>query len=223
MFEGTAAHPTGGFEFGIARDLARRFGLARVRIVTVPFDRLVRGQLGGADLALALLTPTPARERVLDFSDPYLQASPAVLVRRGVGVPDLETARSLHWAVQRHTTLADILTTQIQPTRPVLDARAQSTVVSLLETGRAQATLLDLPEALAVVDRSDGALRVAAQLEQPEDIAAALPKGSPNDQAVDSAVRALVTDGSVNALEQRWLGPAASGDGQSIPLLESTR
>src|SRR5437764_9467747 len=97
MFEGTASHPTGGLEFGIARELARRFNLDRVRLVTVPFARLVRGNLGGADLAMALLTPTNLRKQVLDFTDPYLDVPPVVVTRADVSVPDLETARGLRW------------------------------------------------------------------------------------------------------------------------------
>jgi polar amino acid transport system substrate-binding protein len=223
MFEGTAAHPAGGFEFGIAQDLARRFDLDRVRVVTVPFEQLISGNLGGADLALALLTPTNERERVLDFSDPYLDAPPVVLTRAGISVPDLETARGLHWVVQRHTTLQAILGRVIQPTTPVLRVTTQSQKIAALTSGHAQAALFDFPQAVALAARSHGGLHVAAKLEQSEEIAAALPNGSSNDEAVSSAIRALVADGTINSLAERWLGPAANSDGQDIPLLESTR
>ena len=43
FWEGTAAAPTGGFEHGLALELAERFGLDEVRVVDVPFDRLVTG------------------------------------------------------------------------------------------------------------------------------------------------------------------------------------
>lgn len=223
MFEGTASHPTGGFEFGIARGLARRFKLDRVRLVTVPFARLISGDLGGADLAMALLTPTGGRERVLDFSDPYLDLPPVVVARPGVSVPDLKTARGLRWVVERHTTLEQIVESVIEPTTPILrvDTRAQK--LAALRAGRADAALLDFPLGVALATRSGGALHVAAQLEQPERIAAALPKGSGNAQAVSSAIRALIADGTINSLAKGWLGRAASSNGQDIPLLQSTR
>src|ERR1700689_4067537 len=53
FWEGTIAHPTGGFEYELAKRLAVRFGLSRVKVVDVPFAELVHGHLGGADLALS--------------------------------------------------------------------------------------------------------------------------------------------------------------------------
>jgi polar amino acid transport system substrate-binding protein len=223
MFEGSASHPTGGFEFGIAQELARRFNLDRIKLVTVPFARLVGGDLGGADVAMALLTPTNARQRVLDFSDPYLDAPPVVLTRAGVSVPDLETARGLRWVIQEGTTLEQIVGTVIQPTRPTLRVSTRAQKLAALRTGRADAALFDFPLGVALATDSGRALHVAAQLETPERIAAAVPKGSGNAQAVSSAIRALVADGTIDALAKKWLGGAASSNGQDIPLLESTR
>jgi ABC-type amino acid transport substrate-binding protein len=223
MFEGTAAHPTGGFEYEIARELAQRFELDRIRVISVPFTRLVSGNLGGADLALALLTPTNSREQVLDFSDPYLDLPPVVVARASVSVPDLKTARGLHWVVERHTTLAEILGRVIDPTTPILRVATRAQKLDALRTGRAQAALFDFPLGVALATESGGTLHAAAQLEQPEQIAAALPKGSGNVQAVSSAIRALAANGTINQLEKRWLGPAASSNGEDIPLLQSAR
>lgn len=40
FWEGTPTQPTGGFEWSLANALADRFGLDRVRVVTVPFSKL---------------------------------------------------------------------------------------------------------------------------------------------------------------------------------------
>jgi polar amino acid transport system substrate-binding protein len=70
FWTGTFAHPTGGFEYGLAKELAARFGLAKIKVVDVPFHELVRGHLGGADLALSDITITDERAEQLDFSRP---------------------------------------------------------------------------------------------------------------------------------------------------------
>jgi ABC-type amino acid transport substrate-binding protein len=57
----------------------------------VSFHELVRGHLGGADLALSDLsdiTITEQREQYLDFSAPYMRAPPAIVVRPGTEVAD---------------------------------------------------------------------------------------------------------------------------------------
>src|SRR5689334_23480466 len=71
--------PTAGFEAGLAAALAHRLGLHRVDVVQVPFGQIVRGKLGGADIALSQLTPTGEREKSVDFTTSYLDAPPGVL------------------------------------------------------------------------------------------------------------------------------------------------
>jgi polar amino acid transport system substrate-binding protein len=223
FWTGTAAHPTGGLEFELARDLATRFGLKSVHIKLEHFHRLVAGQLDGADLALDLLTPTDQRRKHLDFSSPYLNGAPTVVVRSLIGVPDLATAQALQWGAVRATTLVDIINKQIAPDQPVrlYDNHAQLTAA--LESGQVDAILLDMPQAVVTARDSHGRLDAAAQLPSSEAIAAALPKGSDNVEAVDSAMRAFNADGTITRLLKTWIGSQAADAEKSIPLLHTTR
>src|SRR5262245_6101911 len=71
FWDGDSGTPTGGFEYELSQRLAERFHL-ELQIVQRPFADLVAGDLGGADMALAQISPTSSRERVLDFSVGYL-------------------------------------------------------------------------------------------------------------------------------------------------------
>jgi ABC-type amino acid transport substrate-binding protein len=75
--------PTKGFEAGLAAALVRHIGLDRVHVVQVPFDSIIHGHFGGADLALSQMTPTEEREQSVDFTEPYVTAPPGVLARPG--------------------------------------------------------------------------------------------------------------------------------------------
>jgi len=211
FWEGTPSRPTGGFEWGLANSLAERFGLHRVQAVTVPFVKLVGGDLGGADLGLSELTATSVRERVLSFSVPYLPASPAVLVPKGVAVPDLAAARKLSWSVRASTTLEKFLGEVVRPDSPTLAMATRDESVRLLESGQVGAVLLDLPVATALANDSHGRLEVAAQFDTDDDLSAALPKGSANLQAVDSALRAFEADGTIDKLARDTLGSGVVG------------
>lgn len=223
FWTGTPDHVTGGFEYELARDLAERFGLKAVRVRLIHFHRVVNGDLGGADIALDLITPTADREKVLDFSDPYLDAAPTIVVRAGTQVPDLLTARGLKWGAVRATTFVDIIDDLIDPTTPVTVYDSSAEMLSALEGGQVEAALLDLPFAVATARRSGGRLAAVAQLPQSETIAAALPKGSSNTDAVSSAMRAFTADGTITRLERVWIGAAAANADKSIPLLRTTR
>lgn len=57
--------------------------------MTVPFARIVAGDLGGADVAISDVSVTDERAKVVDFSVPYLPAVPAILTRKGREVRDV--------------------------------------------------------------------------------------------------------------------------------------
>jgi polar amino acid transport system substrate-binding protein len=222
FWEGTAVRPTGGFEYELARALAKRFHVAQIQVVVVPFSRLVAGDLGGADVALSDITATTGRRKVLDFTGPYLPATPAVLVRAGTNVPDLKTAQGLTWAAGEATTLLDYLNNTIQPdAKPLITASRQATI-DAVENHRVEAGLLDLPVAAAVARESNGSLAVAGQFDLNDDISAALPHGSSNTDAVDSAIRALQANGTIGALAHRWLGLRLDEtSAQDVPLIRT--
>lgn len=227
---GTAAAPTGGFEHGLARALATRLGLDELRIVTVPFERIVAGDLGGADVAISDVSATDERADAVDFSVPYLPAVPAILTTAGREVRDVHGARELTWAVERGTTLESALDERIRPEHDVVRSPTEDDAIAALRAGTVDAVMLDLPVALAYAAdakqadaKQDGPggegtppdldgdddgplLTVAAQLPGREHLAVVLPQGSDNRTAVDSALRALRSNGTTNDLAQRWLG-----------------
>lgn len=215
---GTAVAPTGGFEHGLAEALADRLGLERLRVVVVPFERIVRGDLAGADVAISDVTATDERARDVDFSVPYLPAVPAILASPDRVLRDVHGARGLRWAVERGTTLEQALDRRIRPAGDVLRTATEDAAITALAQGTVDATMLDLPVALGYAAASDGRLRVVAQLPGDEHLAVVLPKGSDNRTAVDSALRGLRDDGTITDLAQRWLGSTIH-DGQVDDVL----
>src|SRR4051794_22186160 len=215
FWEGTP--PTAGFEARLAAALAHHLGLQRVEVVQVPFGSIVTGHLGGADIALSQITPTKEREHSVDFTTPYLAAVPGVLARAGVEATDVDELQKLRWVASRVSTLTPILQDQIRPDRDPVLTEARTAALGVLRSGRADALLLDLPVALALVRAEPGRFHVIAQLDGDQGLAAALPDGSPNREVVDSAIRALTADGTIARLESRWLGES-EGD---VPLVLS--
>jgi ABC-type amino acid transport substrate-binding protein len=220
FWTGSFSRPTGGFEYGLAKALAARFGLGKVRVIDVPFAQLVGGHLGGADLALSDITITGEREEHLDFSTSYLKAPPSILVRPGTEVPDVNKARSLRWAVQRHTTLKAALEASIEPTTTTEVVEHQREALLALRLGRVDAVMLDLPVALAYARESPRSYAVAAQLQSEAALGVALPQGSGNVEAVDSAIRALSAEGTIDSLGHHWLhADIEEGKDEDVPAL----
>ena len=210
-------HLTGGFEWGIATDLAKRFGL-QVTFVDLPFEQLVEGDLGGADMALAQISTTEARREVVDFSAPYYPSNAGALAPKDVELRDLADAKALDWVVEQSTTEQSLLDDVIEPDHdPLVTENREETLAALAE-GKADAALLDLPTALATA-HAHPELAVPAQFTTDEQLAVALPKNSDNTEAVSSAIRALDADGTLDDLADEYLRPVFSEDPDNVRVI----
>ena len=109
-----------GLEIELARALAKRLGVPKVRFVNEPFfSTLVSGRPADWDLAIAAITITPERARRVDFSTPYLAGDQAVLMRKGFApVPtSIAGLRGLQLCSERATTGARAIVERIKPTK----------------------------------------------------------------------------------------------------------
>jgi polar amino acid transport system substrate-binding protein len=207
--------PTSGFEAGLARELAHHLGLKRVEVVRVPFSDIVAGKLHGADLALSQITPTEERAVSADFTTPYLSAPPGVLALRRVDAADVHGLRGLRWVVSHLSTLTPIVRDRIRPTHDPIEVGDRAAALKVLRSGRADVLMLDLPVALGLARAEPARFHVIGQLDGDQGLAAALPDGSPNVEIVDSAIRSLQADGTIDDLVKSWLGESES----DVPLI----
>jgi polar amino acid transport system substrate-binding protein len=198
---GSVDDVTGGFEADLADELADRFGLARVVVVNRPFEDLVSGEADGFDLALAQISVTSDRRKVVDLSTPYLSTPVGLLGRPDLDVPDLAEARTLRWGVAADTTEVDVVDKLIRPEPDVTTYPDTEALIAAASAHDVDVAAVDLARGLAEAD-ADPQLTVLAQVTAPQFYAALLPRGSGNLEAVNSAIRKLHADGTLRALEE---------------------
>lgn len=95
-----------GFDVDLMDLVAEEMGLEQ-KIVNTPFETIETGQAmatGKCDIAAAGMTITEERSRVMDFADPYFQATQALLVKKGSGFDSLESLSGETIGVQANTT-----------------------------------------------------------------------------------------------------------------------
>ncbi|QBX54383.1 basic amino acid ABC transporter substrate-binding protein [Nocardioides seonyuensis] len=97
---------TVGFDVDLMDLVAEDLGLEQT-IVNTPFETIETGQAmstGQCDIAAAGMTITEARDEVIDFSDPYFNATQALLTKKGSGYDSLESLEGKTLGVQIGTT-----------------------------------------------------------------------------------------------------------------------
>lgn len=188
-------------------------------MIDVPLDELAGGVPAGCDIALAQLVPTDVRRDVAAWSSAYLRADLGVVVAGDLDVPDVQTAQDLRWGGERSSSGADVLRDAL-PAADVRDYPDLDALLAAVEAGEVDAAVLDLPVALvAAGDRS--ALRVAARFARSDQYAIEVRDADQRD-ALDQALRALVAQGVVDDLVERWLEPRYAQDPDTVPALRTT-
>jgi polar amino acid transport system substrate-binding protein len=207
FWEGTSPDAiTGGFEWALATELADRFGL-RLEVLDLPFSAIAAGHLDGADLAIAQISITDERAEVVDFSIGYYDTSIGVLGRDGDTVTDLKTARERRWAVVQGTTEADFLAETLRPDTEPLLVTDESEAAGAVRSGAVDAALMDLSSALVLANQ-DPELATLGRFLDDQRYGIALTPGSPNLELVDTTLRALISNGTIDELSETWLIPA---------------
>lgn len=95
-----------GFDIDLMNLVAEELGL-QVKVFNTPFEGIETGQsmnVGDCDIAAAGMTITEDREKVMDFSDGYFDATQALLVKKGSGIDSLDDLKGKTLGVQVSTT-----------------------------------------------------------------------------------------------------------------------
>jgi polar amino acid transport system substrate-binding protein len=211
---------TGGFEYGIAQELAKRLGLDQVRVVNVSFDALVAGQAKDFDVAFSQVTITDDRAKVVDFTEPYYSSDQGVMVRKGTRVPDLAAAKGLQWGVQASTTGQTFVEQTIKPAKELLVYSETTQAFTALQAGQVDAVLLDTAIVLGQASQPNSPFEVVGQFRSGETYGGVLPKDSPNREEIDRHLTAMFDDGTVSRLGDEFLKPEFGQDPAKVPYIE---
>ena len=98
-----------GFDVDVMDLVAKKLGVTQ-EIVDIDFAQITSGAVFAArkcDAAAAAVTINDARKQAVLFSDPYFDATQALLTKKGSGVTDLASLRGKKLGVQTDTTGKD--------------------------------------------------------------------------------------------------------------------
>ncbi len=207
----------GGYEYCLAANVAHRAGLDTVKVVNVSFDALVAGQTQDFDLAMAQISVTPEREKVVTFSAPYFDSNLGVLAATDAGVT-ADNIKDQKVGVQLGTTAVEFAQNTLKPTSAPQIFPDTTSMVTAVSAGVADVAVQDTAIMLGFAKNSGGALSVVGQYETGEKYAAIYPKDSKNADAISKSIEAMRTDGTLDKLSATWLGPELGGDPAAVPV-----
>jgi polar amino acid transport system substrate-binding protein len=204
-----------GYEYCMGAELANMAGLSSVTIKNVSFDQLVAGRTNTFDIALAEISITADRAKVVDFSTPYFDSNIGVLTKKDAGVT-ADNINQKSCAAYAGTTSVPFIQDKLKCQAKVYP-NSQTLYQGVL-SGQVDAAFLDTAIVLAEAKATGGKLVVAGQYKTGEKYGAIYPKGSKNEAALNKGIQTMLSDGTLNTLSKTYLGPAFGGDPSSVPM-----
>jgi polar amino acid transport system substrate-binding protein len=198
-----------GFDVALVDLVAEDLGVEQ-DIVDQPFENFKTGGSLNADqcdLAAAGMTITEERKKNVDFSDPYFQATQAVLADKDSGISSFADLKGNKAGAQAQTTGEDYAKGQgLDP----VSFESSDAVLNGLRTGQVDAVVIDYPVVQGwLKDKANaGAFEVAEQIDTGEQYGFTVKKG--NDklrEAINKALSDAKADGTYKKLYEQWIGP----------------
>ena len=208
-----------GFESAVAYAVADELGFTpdQVKWIKVGFNSLFKP--GGVDFDLDInqVSITPARDKVVDFSEGYYSAAQAVIALEGspaASAASLEELKGFKLGAQTGTTSLSAIRDIVQPDEDPLVFEDTNAAKQAMQNGQVDAILADLPTAFYISAVEIPGSRLIGQFQpetgQQEQFGMLFEQGSELLPCVNRALETLTDEGTLADLEQQWLSDVVS-------------
>ncbi|MCX4909782.1 transporter substrate-binding domain-containing protein [Streptomyces sp. NBC_00878] len=198
-----------GFDVSVIDLVAADLGVKQT-ILDQPFENFKTGgslNAGQCDLAAAGMTITDERKKNVDFSDPYFEATQAVLADKKSGISSLADLKGKKVGAQAQTTGEEFA--KGKGLNPV-SFESSDALLNGLRTGQVKAVVIDYPVVQGwLKDKANAdAFELADNINTGEEYGITVKKGNTKLlAAINKALADAKADGTYKKLYEKWIGP----------------
>jgi polar amino acid transport system substrate-binding protein len=213
-----------GYESAVAYAVAKQLGFAKSAVTwtKVPFNSSYAPGPKKFDFDINQISITPARAKVVDFSDGYYTASQALVALKDSPAAKATTVaelKGLKLGAQTGTTSLTALRDDVQPSSEPLVFQSTNAAKQALLNGQVDAIVADLPTAFYITAVQIPSASVVGQFQQlsgtPEQFGMLFQKGNPLLSCVNQALATVKGDGTLDTIEKKWLSSTVN-----VPVLK---
>jgi polar amino acid transport system substrate-binding protein len=205
-----------GYESAVAYAVAKQLGFAKneVNWIVVPFNTSFAPGTKNFDFDINQISFTPARAKVVDFSDSYYDVNQSVVVNKGTPIAKVTTVAGLapyELGAQLGTTSYQFIKSDIKPSKQPSVFPTNAGAVQALKNKQIDGLVVDLPTAFYVTAVQVPTGKVLGQFPAKpggEHFGMVFQKGNSLVTCVNKALSKLRSDGTLKQLQQKWLAKA---------------
>jgi polar amino acid transport system substrate-binding protein len=205
-----------GYESAVAYAVAKGLGFPRAQVkwVYVPFNKSFAPGKKSFDFDINQISFTPARAKVVDFSDSYYDVNQAVVVRKGTPIAKVTSVAGLKpykLGAQLGTTSYAYIKSNIKPSKQPAVFPQNAGAVQALKNGQIDGLVVDLPTAFYVTAVQVPNSKILGRFPaQPggEHFGLVFAKGSALVGCTNTVLGKLRSAGTLDRLQEQWLAKA---------------
>ncbi len=225
-FEFTEGDQVVGMDVDLVNLAAAKLGV-QTKVIDTPFEGIQSGEsmaTGKCDLAAAGMTITDARAKAILFSEPYFDATQAMVVLSDSTATTLADLNGKRVAGQTGTTgLKYLKDNQAANGYEIVEYADFPSESDSLLTGQVDAAVQDLPVWNQFVEDNAGKVKVAAQFDTGEQYGIGMKLGNTAlKSVVDAAITEAKANGTYDELLKKWGFPPAAAGGSSAASSAAT-
>jgi polar amino acid transport system substrate-binding protein len=206
-----------GFESAVSYAVAKQLGFTKdeVKWIRVAFNTSYAPGPKKFDFDINEISYTPARAKVVDFSDSYYDVNQAIVVKKGTKIAAATSIAALKpykLGVQIGTTSYDYINSNIHPTKKPAVFDTNDAAVAALKNGQTDGLVVDLPTAFYVTAAQVPNSKILGQFPTTgtgEHFGMVFEKGNSLVRCVNNALSKLKSDGTLKTLQDKWLSKVA--------------
>jgi polar amino acid transport system substrate-binding protein len=208
-FEFTEGGEVVGFDPDVLKIAADAEGWD-TEVVDIGWETIVSGEAlntGQCDVSAGAMTITDEREAVMDFSDPYFEATQALMTKAGSGITSLDDLAGMSVAVQDGTTGADYVRENAPDDTKIVSFEDSALMQQAVKTGKTDAGVNDNGLLNYFVSENPD-VEVVNEFKTGESYGFSVKKDS-NDDLLTIINDAIASD-EYDAVYEEWFGTAPS-------------
>jgi len=205
-----------GYESAVAYAVAKQLGFdkAEVKWIHVPFSNSYAPGPKPFDFDINQISFSPARAKVVDFSDSYYDVNQSVVVNKGTPIASVSSVAGLkpyELGAQLGTTSYQFIKDTIKPSKQPSVFPSNAAAVQALKNKQIDGLVVDLPTAFYVTAVQVPNSNVLGQFPAApggEHFGMVFQKGNSLVTCVNKALATLRGNGTLKRLQQQWLAKA---------------
>ncbi|KQL44241.1 ABC transporter substrate-binding protein [Brevibacillus choshinensis] len=197
-----------GFDVDLAKYIGKELGY-EVQVNDMNFDGLVPAlQTNRADFVMAGMTPTPERQKNVDFSEIYYDAKNTIVSKKESNLTKPDQLAGKKVAVQLGS-IQESAAKELAKTATGLQITSLNKTGEIIEevkTGRVDAAILEDTVAKGFVESNPGLQYTTIESEEKNGSAIAFPKGSTHVTEFNQVIKKMQENGEMDKLIKKWFG-----------------